>query len=276
VTKSPAGRRSGSRADPAAAHLVPDAHDKSKRHAPIMFTTDIALKLDPAYAKIAKRFRKDPKRSRLAFAKAWFKLTHRDMGPRTRYLGARSRGGADLAGPGSRRSITARRREATSRTLKAKHPRVRAHVPELVRTAWASAATFRGTDMRGGANGARIRLAPQKDWAVNDPKELAKVLGKLEGVQKGVQPRRPAASRSRSPTLIVLGGVRRSSRRRSTAGHVVEVPFSPGRTDATQAQTDVRNRLRWLEPTADGFRNYYGGAAIGSRRRRCWSIGRIS
>ena len=256
-TKSPAGATQWIPANGQGANLVPDAHDPSKRHAPIMFTTDLALKFDPSYQKISKRFQEKPEEFRLAFAKAWFKLTHRDMGPRSRYLGA----------------------EVPSETLiwqdplpKADHPLVddkdvadlKAKLlasglttPELVRTAWASAATFRGTDMRGGANGARIRLAPQKDWQVNNPRELAKVLARLEGIQKDFNSAQTGGKKISLADLIVLGGSAAIEQAAKTAGQDVKVPFRAGRTDATQAQTDVMS-FAFLEPTADGFRNYFG------------------
>ena len=256
-TKSPGGAIQWIPAKGAAASLVPDAHDPSKRHAPIMFTTDLAMKFDPAYRKIALRFRKDPEEFRLAFAKAWFKLTHRDMGPRARYLGAEVPredliwqdplppvdhvlvDAADIA-------------ELESRVLAAGLT-----VPELVRTAWASAATFRGTDKRGGANGARIRLAPQKDWTVNDPRELGRVLQQLEAIQKDFNRTQSGGKKVSLADLIVLGGSAAVEKAAKDAGYAVQLPFTPGRTDASQQQTDV-NSFAVLEPTTDGFRNYFG------------------
>jgi catalase-peroxidase len=256
-TKSPAGAIQWIPAKGAAANLVPDAHIAGKRHAPMMFTTDLSLKFDPAYRKIAKRFQENPEEFQLAFAKAWFKLTHRDMGPRARYLGAEVPAEEliwqdpipavdyDLIG---KRDI---------KKLKAAILDSGLTVPELVRTAWASAVTFRGTDMRGGANGARIRLAPQKDWAVNNPQELAKVLGKLEAIQKDFNESKWGKTKVSLADLIVLGGATAIEQAAEKAGHKVEVPFTPGRNDATQAQTDVYS-FSMLEPKADGFRNYFG------------------
>ncbi|MES2885242.1 MAG: catalase/peroxidase HPI, partial [Pseudomonadota bacterium] len=255
-TKSPAGAVQWIPANGAAATLVPDAHDKTKRHAPIMFTTDLALKEDPEYRKVTQRFLKDPKEFELAFAKAWFKLTHRDMGPKVRYLGT---------------EVPKEELIWQDPVPKVDHPLVDAQdiaalkgkllssgltVPELVRTAWASAASYRGTDMRGGANGARIRLAPQKDWAVNNPKELAKVLKKLEGIQKDFNAAQTDGTRVSMADLIVLGGVAAVEKAAKDAGIAAQVPFTPGRTDATQEQTDVTS-FAALEPAADGFRNYY-------------------
>jgi len=262
-TKSPAGGIQWIPADGQAANLVPDAHDPSKRHAPVMFTTDLSLKVDPSYREIAKRFQEDPEAFELAFAKAWFKLTHRDMGPRARYLGADVPDEAliwqdpvpavdhDLI---DARDIAALKSEILESGLT---------TAELVRTAWASASTFRGTDLRGGANGARIRLAPQKDWAVNDPAGLAKVLQKLEGIQSDFNGAQRSGNKKVSlADLIVLGGNAAIEQAAKQAGHDVEVPFTPGRTDATQEQTDVES-FAVLEPAADGFRNYFGS---GSRR----------
>jgi catalase-peroxidase len=256
-TKSPAGAIQWVPANGQAASLAPDAHDPTKRHAPIMFTTDLALKFDPSYRKIAMRFHEHPEDFKLAFAKAWFKLTHRDMGPRARYLGP------DVP------------REALiwQDPLPAvDHPLVDAHDvaalksklsasgltdSELVRTAWASAATYRGTDHRGGANGARIRLSPQKDWAVNDPRELAGVLQRLEGIQRDFNRAQSGGKQVSLADLIVLGGDVAVEHAAKKAGFDVQVPFAPGRTDATQAQTDVTS-FAVLEPAADGFRNYFG------------------
>jgi len=254
-TKSPAGATQWIPANNQAANLVPDAHDASKRHAPIMFTTDLALKADPAYRKIAMRFRENPEEFRLAFAKAWFKLTHRDLGPRFRYVGAEVPSEeliwqdplpkADYA-PIDAKDIA---------QLKSKILAAGPTVPELVRTAWASAASFRGSDMRGGANGARVRLAPQKDWEANNPAELAKVLASLEGVQRSFNGTAGKKKVSMAD-LIVLGGVAAVEKAAKDAGYTVQVPFSPGRVDATQAQTDAAS-FAAMEPAADGFRNYY-------------------
>jgi catalase-peroxidase len=258
-TRSPAGAIQWTPSDPNAAQLAPDAHDPSKRHAPIMFTTDIALKEDPAYRKIAERFRKDPDAFADAFARAWFKLTHRDMGPRTRYLGAlvpqESLIWQDPVPPVEHPLVDA----SDVEDLEAKVLATGLSVSDLVRTAWASAATYRDSDGRGGANGARIRLAPQKDWAVNDPKRLAKVLGKLEGVQKGFNRANKGGKQVSLADLIVIAGNAAIEQAAKQGGHAVDLPFTPGRTDATQAQTDVRS-FAVLEPTADGFRNDYGGA----------------
>jgi len=254
-TRSPAGAVQWIPKDGAAANLVPDAHDKSKRHAPIMFTTDLALKEDPAYRKIAMRFQQNPEEFELAFAKAWFKLTHRDMGPRTRYLGdevpAEAMIWQDPVPTADYKMVSSR----DIAKLKAEILDSGLTVAQLVNTAWASAASFRGTDMRGGANGARISLAPQKDWEVNNPAELAKVLGKLEGIQSDFNKRNKRKQVSLAD-LIVLGGAAGIEKAAQDAGHKVQVPFTPGRTDASQAQTDVSS-FAVLEPSADGFRNYF-------------------
>jgi catalase-peroxidase len=252
-TKSPAGATQWIPANNAAANLVPDAHDASKRHAPIMFTTDLALKMDPSYKAIAMRFREHPEQFQLAFAKAWFKLTHRDMGPRARYIGA-DVPKEDLIWQDPLPKATFKPLDAKDvATLKAKILASGLTVPELVRTAWASAASFRGTDMRGGANGARVRLAPQKDWAVNNPAEVAKVVAKLETIQQEFK-------RVSLADLIVLGGTAAVEQAAKAAGTPVQVPFAAGRVDATQAQTDA-STFAVLEPVADGFRNYYNAGA---------------
>jgi catalase-peroxidase len=255
-TKSPAGAIQWIPANGQGANLVPDAHDPSKRHAPIMFTTDLAMKFDPAYSKISKRFRDKPEDFKVAFAKAWFKLTHRDMGPRTRYLGADAPAGdliwQDPLPRVDHALVDAKDVAALKTTILASG----LTVPELVRTAWAAAASFRGTDLRGGANGARLRLTPQKDWAVNDPAELTKVLARYEAIQKDFN-RAPAGGRKISMAdLIVLGGVAAVEKAARDAGQTLNLPFTPGRTDASQAQTDVTS-FAVLEPVADGFRNYY-------------------
>ncbi|MBS1812112.1 MAG: catalase/peroxidase HPI [Acidobacteria bacterium] len=252
-TKSPAGATQWIPANGQAANMVPDAHDKSKRHAPIMFTTDLALKFDPSYQKISKRFLDNPEEFNLAFAKAWFKLTHRDLGPRSRYLGA-DVPKEDLSWQDPLPKISYKQIDAKDiATLKAKLLASGLTGPELIRTAWASAATFRGTDMRGGANGARIRLAPQKDWEANNPAELSKVLGKLEAIQKEFN---TGAKKVSLADLIVLGGSAAIEQAAKNAGYTVQVPFSPGRVDASESQTDALS-FAPLEPTADGFRNYF-------------------
>ncbi len=262
-TKSPGGPVQWIPADGQAANLVPDAHLASKRHAPIMLTTDLSLKADPQYRKISKRFLENPEEFELAFAKAWFKLTHRDMGPRARYVGNdipdevllwqdpipavdhELIDAGDIAG------------------LKEKILDSGLSVPELVKAAWASAASFRGSDMRGGANGARIRLAPQKDWAANDPKALAKVLKRLEGIQKDFNKAQKGGKKVSLADVIVLGGAAAIEKAAKDAGHDIAVPFAPGRMDASQDQTDVES-FAVLEPTADGFRNYYSKGAYRS------------
>ncbi|MGF1511642.1 MAG: catalase/peroxidase HPI [Myxococcota bacterium] len=258
-TKSPAGAIQWIPKAEAASKLVPDAHDPSKRHSPIMFTTDLSLKFDPSYKKIAKRFHENPEEFRLAFAKAWFKLIHRDLGPRARYLGPEVPEEEliwqDPVPAVDHPLVTARDVEG----LKSKILDSGLSVSELVRTAWASASTFRGTDMRGGANGARIRLAPQKDWAVNNPTELAGVLEKLETVQTDFNRAQSGGKRVSLADVIVLGGLAAIEKAAKDAGHDIEVPFSPGRTDASQAQTDVAS-FAFLEPKTDGFRNYLGDA----------------
>ncbi len=255
-TKSPAGATQWIPKDDAAATLVPDAHDKDKKHAPIMLTTDIALKTDPDYEKIAKRFLENPKEFELAFAKAWFKLTHRDMGPRKRYLGTEVPN-EELIWQDPIPAINHKLIDAKdTESLKNKILKSGLTVPELVRTAWASAASFRGTDLRGGANGARVRLAPQKDWPVNNPGELARVLTQLEGIQNDFFRAQSKGKKVSLADLIVLGGVAAVEQAAKTAGYPVKVPFTPGRMDASQEQTDV-NSFAVLEPKADAFRNYY-------------------
>jgi len=256
-TKSPAGATQWVPVNGGAKGLVPDAHDPKKRHQPIMFTTDLALKFDPEYAKIGQRFRANPEDFRLAFAKAWFKLTHRDMGPRSRYLGAEV--------PAEvltwQDPLPAAQGPALDETdvgaLKAKLLASGLSGPQLVRTAWASASSFRGTDMRGGANGARLRLAPQKDWAANDPKELASIIAKLQAVQKAFN---QGSKKVSLADLIVLGGNVAIEQAAKKGGVEVSIPFTPGRADAEQEQTDVKS-FSFLEPHADGFRNYYSSMA---------------
>jgi catalase-peroxidase len=252
-TKSPAGATQWIPADGKAANLVPDAHDPSKRHAPIMFTTDLALKADPAYRKIAMRFREKPEEFQLAFAKAWFKLTHRDMGPKSRYVGAEVPKEDLVWQDPLPKAESAPINAKEIATLKGKILASGLTVPELVRTAWSSAASFRGTDKRGGANGARIRLTPQKDWEANNPAELGKVLGKLEGIQKEFNTGKKKVSMA---DLIVLGGAAAIEKAAKDAGSTVVVPFTPGRVDASQDQTDVQS-FAFLEPKADAFRNYF-------------------
>ena len=257
-TKSPAGATQWIPADGQAANLVPDAHDPSKKHVPVMFTTDLSLKVDPSYREIAQRFQQNPEAFRLAFAKAWFKLTHRDMGPRARYIGDEVPQEVLLwqdPVPGADYQQIS---DQDIKKLKAGILQSGLTVPELVRTAWASAASFRGTDMRGGANGARVRLAPQKDWPVNDPGELAKVLQRLETIQQEFN-QKSGDKRVSLADLIVLGGAAAIEQAAANAGHQVAVPFAPGRTDASQEQTGV-NSFSVLEPTADGFRNYYAAS----------------
>jgi len=261
LTKSPAGAHQWRPKNGAGAGTVPDAHDPSKRQSPSMLTTDLALRLDPAYEKISRRFYENPDQFADAFARAWFKLTHRDMGPIVRYLGPLVPketllwqdpipavnhpliGGQDIA------------------ALKAKILASGLSVSELVSTAWASASTFRGSDKRGGANGARIRLAPQKDWAVNQPAQLAKVLQKLEGIQKEFNASQTGGKKVSLADLIVLAGSAAIEKAAKAAGHNVEVPFLPGRMDTSQQQTDV-DSFAPLEPKADGFRNYVNGKPV--------------
>lgn len=256
-TKSPAGATQWIPENAEDVQIVPDAHIPSKRHAPIMFTTDLALKFDPSYREIAKRFHEDPAAYQLAFSKAWFKLTHRDMGPSVRYLGAEVPK-EPLIWQDPVPAVDYALIEAKDiAKLKSKILDSGLSVSQLVGTAWASAATFRGTDMRGGANGARIRLAPQKDWAANNPAELAKALQSLEKVQKSFNKKLRGKKQVSLADVIVLGGAAAIEQAAKQAGHTVEVPFTPGRADASQEQTDV-NSFAVLEPTADGFRNYYG------------------
>jgi catalase-peroxidase len=255
LTKSPAGAQQWTPKDASAAGTVPDAHDPSKKHAPMMFTTDLALKLDPSYAKISKSFHENPQAFADAFAKAWYKLTHRDMGPVSRYLGplvpAQQLLWQDPVPAVDHELIG----EEDTAALKAKILASGLSLSQLVTTAWASAATFRDGDKRGGANGSRIRLAPQKDWEVNQPDELAKVLGTLEAIQKDFNSSQSGGKRVSLADLIVLGGCAAVEEATKKAGHDVKVPFSPGRMDASQEQTDAHS-FAPLEPVADGFRNY--------------------
>jgi len=255
LTKSPAGAYQWTPTDESAQGTVPDAQDPSKRHAPMMLTTDISLKVDPAYAPIAKRFHQNPEEFADAFARAWYKLTHRDMGPRTRYLGPEVPDEEliwqDPVPPVTHDLID----DADIRALKERILATGLSVQELVTTAWAAASTFRGSDKRGGANGARIRLAPQKDWEVNQPARLATVLKALEGVQTAFNDAQSGNKRVSLADLIVLGGCAAVEQAARDAGHDVTVPFTPGRSDARQDQTDVES-FAVLEPVADGFRNY--------------------
>ena len=261
-TKSPSGATQWIPAGGQASSLVPDAHDPTRRHAPIMLTTDLSLKVDPSYREISKRFHENPAEFELAFAKAWYKLTHRDMGPLSRYLGSEVPGDVmlwqDPVPAADHETIDAQDIQA----LKAEILASGLTVPELVRTAWASAGSFRGTDMRGGANGARVRLAPQKDWAVNTPDELANALTRLESIQQQFNNKQSGAKRVSLADVIVLAGSAAIEKAAGDAGRSIDVPFTPGRTDADQNQTDV-DSFAVLEPSADGFRNYFGN---GNRR----------
>ncbi len=255
LTKSPAGAHQWKPKGDAGAGTVPDAHDPSKRHAPSMLTTDLALRFDPIYEKISRRFFENPDQLADAFARAWFKLTHRDMGPRTRYLGpevpAEELIWQDPIPAVNHKLIDAQ--EIAS--LKGKILASGLSVPELVSAAWASASTFRGSDKRGGANGARIRLAPQKDWEVNQPAQLAKVLKTLEGIQSAFNSAQSGSKKVSLADMIVLAGCAGVEQAAKNAGYEVTVPFTPGRMDASQEQTDAAS-FAMLEPKADGFRNY--------------------
>ncbi len=255
LTKSPAGAHQWTPKNCKPEHLIPDAHDPAKKHPPMMTTADLSLRMDPAYEKIARRFHQDPQAFADAFARAWFKLTHRDMGPATRYLGK-------LAPKESllwqdpipavdhplvdAQDIAALKRQLLDSGLS---------IAQLVATAWASAASFRNSDKRGGANGARIRLAPQKDWAANQPAQLAQVLARLEAIQQGFNKAQSGGKKISLADLIVLGGCAAIEAAAGKAGVTVSVPFTPGRMDASQDQTDVQS-MAYLEPAADGFRNY--------------------
>ncbi len=255
LTKSPAGAHQWIAKGGAGAGTVPDAHDPSKRHAPTMLTTDLSLRFDPVYEKISRRFYENPDQFADAFARAWFKLTHRDMGPLSRYLGPlvpkEQLLWQDPVPAVDHKLID----EQDIAALKAKILASGLSISQLVTTAWASAATFRGSDKRGGANGARIRLAPQKNWEVNQPAELAKVLQKLEAIQKDFNSAQSGGKKVSLADLIVLGGCAAVEAAAKKAGHDVKVPFSPGRMDASQERTDV-DSFAVLEPAADGFRNY--------------------
>ncbi|MBK6622812.1 MAG: catalase/peroxidase HPI [Saprospirales bacterium] len=255
LTKSPAGAHQWKPKDGAGAGTVPDAHVPSKRHAPFMLTTDLSLRFDPIYEKISRHFYENPEEFADAFAKAWFKLTHRDMGPRARYLGSEVPTEEliwqDPVPAVAHKLID----EQDIAALKSKILASGLTVSQLVSTAWASASTFRGSDKRGGANGARIRLAPQKNWKVNNPAQLAKVLQTLEGIQTAFNSAQAGGKKVSLADLIVLGGCAGIEKAAQQAGHDVKVPFTPGRTDASQEQTDVES-FAVLEPKADGFRNY--------------------
>ena len=255
LTKSPAGASQWTPKDESAQGSVPDAHDSSKQHAPMMFTTDLALKMDPIYAPISKRFHENPEAFADAFAKAWYKLTHRDMGPVSRCLGAlvpEPQLWQDPVPEVDHELIG----EQDIADLKGKILASGLSISQRVSTAWASAATFRGTDKRGGANGARIRLAPQKDWEVNNPAEQSKVLETLEQIQNNFNSAQSGGKQVSLADVIVLGGCAAVEEAAKAAGHDVQVPFTPGRTDASPEQTDV-DSFAVLEPTADGFRNYF-------------------
>ena len=263
LTKSPAGAHQWTPKNGAGAGKVPDAHDPKKKHAPIMFTTDLSLRLDPVYEKISRRYLEHPQELADAFSKAWFKLTHRDMGPVSRYLGPlvpKEHLIWQDPVPAVEHALID---EKDIAALKAKILASGLSISQLVATAWASASTFRGSDKRGGANGARIRLAPQKDWEVNEPAKLAKVLKTLEAIQKDFNGAQSGGKKVSLADLIVLGGCAAVEEAAKKAGHEVKVPFSPGRTDASQEQTDVAS-FAVLEPTADGFRNYIRKGAEGS------------
>jgi catalase-peroxidase len=255
LVKSPAGAWQWLAKDVREEHMIPDAHDPSKKHRPMMTTADLSLRFDPIYEPIARRFHEDPQAFADAFARAWFKLTHRDMGPRSRYRGPEVPKEVLVwqdPVPAVDHELVGAQDVAA---LKAKILASGLGTSQLVRTAWASAATFRGSDKRGGANGARIRLAPQKGWEVNQPAELAEVLQKLEGIRKAFDAAQPGGKKISLADLIVLAGCAAVEDAARKAGHDVTVPFSPGRTDASQEQTDVES-FAVLEPRADGFRNY--------------------
>ncbi len=263
LVKSPAGAFQWVPTDPAAADTVPDAHDPSKRHAPVMLTTDLALRMDPIYEPISRRFYEHPDEFADAFARAWYKLTHRDMGPVSRYLGPEVPDEQliwqDPVPAVDHELVDEQDIAALKRTILASG----LSVSQLVSTAWASASTFRDSDKRGGANGARIRLAPQKDWEVNNPAELATVLATLEQIQADFNSSQTGRKKVSVADLIVLGGCAAVEQAAGNGGHDVQVPFAPGRTDATQEQTDV-DAFAVLEPRADGFRNYF---RAGDKRR---------
>jgi catalase-peroxidase len=255
LTKSPAGAQQWKPKGGAGAGTVPDAHDPSKKHAPTMLTTDLALRMDPIYEKISRRFHENPEAFADALARAWFKLTHRDMGPLARYLGPEVPKEV-LIWQDPIPAVTHKLIDDKDiAALKGKLVSSGLSVSELVGTAWASASTFRGSDKRGGANGARVRLAPQKDWEVNNPAQLAKVIKTLEGIQQEFNKSQSSGKQVSLADLIVLGGCAAIEKAAKDAGHNVTVPFTPGRADASQEQTDVES-FAVLEPAADGFRNY--------------------
>jgi catalase-peroxidase len=259
LTKSPAGAYQWKPKGDAGAGTVPDPHDASKRRAPSMLTTDLALRVDPVYEKISRRFYENPDQLEDAFARAWFKLVHRDMGPRSRYLGPEVPA-EELLWQDPVPAVTHKLiDEQDIRALKGKILASGLSISQLVSTAWASAATFRGSDKRGGANGARIRLAPQKDWEVNQPAQLAKVLETLKGIRREFNAAQTGGKKVSLADLIVLGGCAAVEQAAKKAGHDVQVPFTPGRTDASQEQTDIES-FAVLEPAADGFRNYLKAA----------------
>ena len=267
LTKSPAGAHQWVAKGGAGAGTIPDAHDPSKRHAPTMLTTDLSLRVDPVYEKISRRFFANPDQFADAFARAWFKLTHRDMGPRARYLGSEVPA-EELIWQDPIPTVNHVLIDAKDiASLKARILASGLSISQLVTTAWASAATFRGSDKRGGANGARIRLAPQKNWEINQPAELAGVLRKLEAIQKDFNSAQSGGKKVSVADLIVLGGCAAVEAAAKKAGHDVTVPFSPGRMDASQEQTDV-NAFAVLEPAADGFRNYTHKGLEGSAAER--------
>ncbi|MBE0672575.1 MAG: catalase-peroxidase, partial [Anaerolineales bacterium] len=255
LVKSPAGAQQWQPKNCKPEHMIPDAHDPSKKHPPMMTTADLSLRFDPIYEPIARRFHQNPEAFADAFARAWFKLTHRDMGPKVRYLGPEVPK-EDLIWqdplPVVDHPLITKKDIAD---LKTKILDSGLSISELVSTAWASASTFRGSDKRGGANGARIRLAPQKDWEVNQPAQLAKVLSTFEGIQQEFNSAQKKGKKVSLADLIVLGGCAAVEAAAKAAGHAVEVPFTPGRADATQDQTDAES-FAVLEPEADGFRNY--------------------
>jgi catalase-peroxidase len=255
LTRSPAGAHQWLAQNVKPEHMIPDAHDPTKKHPPMMTTADMALRMDPAYEKISRRFHQNPAEFADAFSRAWFKLTHRDIGPRARYLGSLVPQEVLLWQdpiPAVDHALVDAQDIAV---LKARVMASGLSIAQLVSVAWASASTFRGSDKRGGANGARIRLAPQKDWAVNRPAELAQVLQKLQAIQQQFNVAQSGAKKISLADLIVLGGSAAVQAAASKAGHEVTVPFTPGRMDASQAQTDVES-FQVLEPAADGFRNY--------------------
>jgi catalase-peroxidase len=255
LVKSPAGAHQWVAKNVKPEHMIPDAHDPSKKFPPMMTTADLSLRFDPIYEPIARRFQKDPKAFTDAFARAWFKLTHRDMGPRARYLGPEVPK-EELIWQDPIPPVNHKLIDATDiASLKRKILASGLSVSELVSTAWASASTFRGSDKRGGANGARIRLAPQKDWEVNQPTQLAKVLKTLEGIQSAFNKSKSGRKKVSMADLIVLAGCAGIEQAAKNAGHKVKVPFTPGRMDASQEQTDVPS-FAVLEQKADGFRNY--------------------